>query len=106
VSFSPGDTSATVVASGAPLLVDVERGRGRTLFALSQGVWTGGVEGSPASRDTGALVAVRDDGSFAVVAAGLDRPMSMEVVGTTAYVVTIDGEVWRVDGVSGPPYGR
>lgn len=105
VSFSLGDTSAAVVASGAPLLVDVERGRGRTLFALSQGVWTGGAEGSPASPDTGALVRVRDDGSFAVVAAGLDRPTSMEVVGTTAYVVMIDGEVWRVDGVSGPPYG-
>jgi hypothetical protein len=28
----------------------------------------------------------------------------MEVVGTTAYVVTIDGEIWRVDGVSGPPH--
>ena len=40
-----------------------------------------------------------------LAAAGLDRPTSMEVVGTTAYVVTIDGEIWRVDGVSGPPYG-
>ena len=39
-----------------------------------------------------------------LVAAGLDRPTSMEVVGTTAYVVTIDGEIWRVDGVSGPPH--
>ena len=87
------------------MLVDVERGRGRTLFALSQGVWTGGAEGSPASPDTGALVRVRDDGLFAVVAARLDRPTSMEVVGTTAYVVMIDGEVWRVDGVSGPPFG-
>ena len=105
VSFSPGDASAAVVASGAPLLVDVERGRGRTLYALSQGIWTGGIEGSPASPDSGALVSVRDDGSFAVVVGGIDRPTSMEVVGTTAYVVTIDGEVWRVDGVSGPPYG-
>ena len=37
VAFSQGSSTATVVASGARLLVDVERGRGNTLFALSQG---------------------------------------------------------------------
>jgi hypothetical protein len=41
VAFGPKSTTATVVASGARLLVDVEFGRGRTLFALSQGVWAG-----------------------------------------------------------------
>ena len=33
----PKSPRATEVASGAPLLVDVEFGRGRDLFALSQG---------------------------------------------------------------------
>jgi hypothetical protein len=37
VSFGPKSPSAIEVASGAPLLVDVEFGRGRRLYALSQG---------------------------------------------------------------------
>jgi hypothetical protein len=30
------------------------------------------------------------------VAEGLDRPTSMEIRGHTAYVVTLDGEVWEI----------
>ena len=37
VSFRRKSSTATEVASGAPLPVDVEFGRGRDLFALSQG---------------------------------------------------------------------
>ena len=37
VSFEPGSSQVSEVAHGAPLLVDVELGRGRTLFALAQG---------------------------------------------------------------------
>src|SRR5690348_9867750 len=48
VAFAPGDRTATEVASGAPLLVDVESGRGRSLFALSQGTFSGRPEGFPA----------------------------------------------------------
>ena len=94
------------VASGAPLLVDVEFGRGRTLFALSQGVWDGPFEGTPALPGTGALVRVNGDGTFSVVVEGLDRPTSLELIGNTAYVVTLAGEIWRIEGVSGPPYGK
>jgi hypothetical protein len=68
------------VASGSLLLVDVEFGRGRTLYALS-------------------------DGTFTPVTTGLDRPTSLEFIGTTAYVVTLGGDIWKIDGVSGPPYG-
>ena len=39
VAFGPKSPTATEVASGARLLVDVEFGRGHTLYALSQGVW-------------------------------------------------------------------
>lgn len=85
------------VASGGRLLVDVELGRHRQLYALAQGVWPlGGPEGSPASPDTGELLRV-DDGGFDVVADELDRPTSFEIVRGTAYVVTFDGEVWTVD---------
>src|SRR5688572_13855213 len=48
VVFGPTSTTATQVAAGAPLLVDVEFGLGRTLFALSQGTWDGPFEGAPA----------------------------------------------------------
>src|SRR6516162_138523 len=105
VSFGAKPAAVTEVASGSPLLVDVEFGRGRTLYALSQGVGSGGPPGSPALPDTGALVKTNADGTFTPVTTALDRPTSLEFIGTTAYVVTLGGEIWKIDGVSGPPYG-
>ena len=71
VSFKPKSPTATEVASGAPLLVDVEFGRGRDLFALSQGVFGGGPPGPPAAPNTGSLVKVNGDGTFSTVVDGL-----------------------------------
>jgi hypothetical protein len=36
---------------------------------------------------------------------GLNQPTSLEFIGNTAYVVTLGGEIWKIDGVSSPPYG-
>ncbi|WP_454048923.1 ScyD/ScyE family protein [Cellulomonas sp. Marseille-Q8402] len=84
------------VAVGGRLLVDVELG-GSTLYALAQGVFTpGSPEGSPADPGTGELLRVTRDGGFRVVADGLDRPTSVEIVRSSAHVVTLDGEVWTV----------
>jgi hypothetical protein len=105
VAFGPKSPTATEVASGARLPVDVEFGRGRKLYALSQGYHSGGPAGSPAEPDTGALVEVNGDGTFTVITDGLDRPTSLEFIGNTAYVVTLGGEIWKIDDVSGPPYG-
>lgn len=105
VAFGPKSATATPVASGSPLLVDVEFGRGNTLYALSQGVGSGGPPGSPALPDTGALVKVNSDGTFTTVTDHLDRPTSLEFIGTTAYVVTLGGDIWKITGASGPPYG-
>jgi hypothetical protein len=105
VSFGPKSPTATEVASGASLLVDVEFGRGRNLYALSQGAFGGGPPGSPAEPNTGSLVTVNGNGTFTVVADGLDRPTSLEFIGNTAYVVTLSGEIWKFDDVSSPPYG-
>jgi hypothetical protein len=104
VAFRPTSPTAREVASGASLLVDVEFGREHRLYALSQGGFPADApEGSPALPSTGALVKVNRDGTFTVVTAGLDRPTSLEFIGDTAYVVTLTGEIWQIDGVSGPP---
>ena len=106
VSFEPNSPTATVVASGAPLLVDVEFGRGRSLYALSQGIFpVGSPPATPALHDTGSLVKVNGDGTFTVITDSLDQPTSLEFIGNTAYVVTLTGEIWKIDGVSCPPYG-
>ncbi len=39
---------------------------------------------------------VNCDGSVSTVETGLDRPTSMQVVGRTAYVVTLGGDVVAV----------
>ncbi len=94
------------MASGAPLLVDVEFGRGERLYALSQGEGLPGAPpATPAKENTGALVEVNGDGTLTVITFGLDRPTSLEFIGDTAYVVTLTGQIWRIDGVSCPPYG-
>ena len=105
VSFGPRSTTVTEVASGSPLLVDVEFGRGRRLYALSQGVGFGGPAGSPALPNIGALVRVNRDGTFTVVTDGLNQPTSLEFIGKTAYVVALGGEIWKIKGVSGSSHG-
>lgn len=106
VSFSLNSPTVTNVASGAPLLVDVEFGRGQALFALSQGQGSGNPPGSPALPNTGSLVRVNADGTFSVIADKLDRPTSLEIIGNTAYIVTLTGEIWTIDNIASPPYGR
>lgn len=106
VAFGPGSRAAAEVAAGAPLMVDVERGRGRTLFALAQGTWDGSFPGSPAMPGTGSLHEIMADGSLRLVADGLDRPTSLEVIGNTGYVVSLDGSVWVVPELAAQPFGK
>ena len=93
------------VASGASMLIDVERGPHGKLYGLSQGVWDGFGEGSRAFENTGRLVVVGRNGDLTPVVDGrgeelvLDRPTSVEFVGDTAYVVSVTGDVYRVDGL-------
>ena len=92
----------TEIASGASMLIDVERGPHRKLYALSQGQWDGVAEGTPAFPNTGRLVIVKRDGRLAPVKDRrgrelvLDRPTSMEFVGDTAYVVSVNGDVYKI----------
>ena len=107
VMFTPQSPSPQLVASGARLLVDVEFGRGQRLYALSQGFFTPGhPEGSPADPDTGALVEVNANGTFSTIVSGLNQPTSLEFIGDTAYVVTLTGQILRIELGSTPPFGR
>jgi hypothetical protein len=99
VVFASRSTTYTEVANRVRLAVDVEFGPGGTLFALSQGVWDGPFEGTPALPNTGALVRVNRDGSLTRVVGRLDRPTSFEIIKDSAYVVTLTGEVWKIDNI-------
>ena len=104
VAFTTGSSTATDVAIGGRLLVDVElAGRcDRTLYALSQGIFTPGQPpGSPAEPGTGQLLRVNGDGTFSAVVSGLDRPTSLELVDGTAYVVTLGGDIVKIANATG-----
>jgi hypothetical protein len=89
------------IASGFSLLVDVESGPHRALYALSQGDSPGDVPpGSPALPDSGELLLVNRHGAFSVLVDKLDLPTSLDFVGDTAYVTTLNGEVWKITHVS------
>jgi len=105
VAFEFKSPAVRDVASGARLAVDVEFGLGRTLYALSQGFHAGGPAGSPAEPNTGALLQMDEDGTLTVIVDGLDRPASVEFIGNTAFVVTLAGQILKIDDVSAPPYG-
>ena len=104
-AVSPLTWASADIASGARMIVDVEFGRGHTLYALSQGVWDGVEEGSPAQPDTGRLVRVGSDGTLSPVTDSsgnelvLDRPTSMEFVGKTGYIVSLTGAVTKIDNI-------
>jgi hypothetical protein len=91
------------LASGAPLLVDVEVGPQHRLYGLAQGNWPyegqEGKEGFPAAPNTGHLMLANRYGQFRSVVAGLDRPTTFEVIGDTVFVVTITGKVLRISGL-------
>ena len=64
VAIDANSGAVTEVAAPAPLLVDVERGRGQTMFGLAQGTPTTGGPGSPADPNTGELLRVDGTGGF------------------------------------------
>lgn len=102
--LDPRTWQATELASGAPLLVDVEFGRGTQLLALSQG-GAGGGAGAPALPAAGALVALDGNGGFTSIEEEINLPTSMVIIRNAAYIVSLDGNVYRVPNVGGPPFG-
>jgi hypothetical protein len=99
------ELNARPVSSAISMAVDVQKGPGTSLYALSQGVWDPNLgpdaAGAPALPGTGALLRVDRKGSVKTLLEGLDQPTSLHFIGGTAYVVTLPGDVWRIRGVSG-----
>jgi sugar lactone lactonase YvrE len=106
LAFGPGWESVGNVAAGAPLLVDVEFGGGRRLYALAQGTWDGAFPGSPALPLTGSLMKLDGRGDLVEVVGGLNLPTSLEIIRDDAYVVTLTGEIWKFEGVIDPAFPR
>ncbi len=101
VSFNINHPKVKNVASGYSLLVDVEFDNCGALYALSQGDSPGEVTaGSPALPNSGELLRVNRNGTFTVVVDKLNLPTSVDFVRNTALIVTHNGEVWKVNGVS------
>jgi hypothetical protein len=44
---------------------------------------------------------VNGTGGFSVLVEALDLPSSLEIVRDTAYILTLNGEVWKVEDLSG-----
>ena len=100
VAFDARNPQPRVVASGFSLMIDVEFGRCGVLYGLSQGDSPGMVpDGSPALGDSGELLRVNRNGTMTPVVDELDLPTSFQIVRGAAYVVTLNGEIWRVDNV-------
>jgi hypothetical protein len=93
------------VAAGISMAVDVQKGPGRSLYALSQGDWDPNLgpdaAGGPALPETGKLLRIGRNGSTRTILEGIDRPTSLHFIGGTAYVVTLTGDLWKIRGVSG-----
>lgn len=106
VSFGLKNPQPRIVASGYSLLVDVEFGP-CGLYALSQGDSPGQVDaGAPGLPDSGELLAVNPDRRFSVVADELDLPTSVAFARHTAYVTTLNGEVWKIGDLAGAGHHR
>ena len=109
VSLSPKSPASEVASAAgldAGLFVDVEFGPGSTPYTLAQGKWEGAFDGAPALPNTGSLLKLKPNGTFSVIVDRLNQPTSMEFIGNNAYVVSLAGEIWKIDNVSARPYGH
>lgn len=98
VTLPEGDTS--LVASGVPFIIDVEKGPSSRLYALSFGTQPDEPEGPPADPFSGKLLLVNDNGTFTVLVANLTMPTSLDISGDTAFITTLGGDVLRIENIS------
>jgi hypothetical protein len=89
----PAITGKPTQSSAEPIDVLGERGRRRARRkSLTQTAREDSLHGNP-------------DGSFAAIVEDLSQPTSLEFIGNRAYIVSLAGDIRKVEGVSSPPYG-
>jgi hypothetical protein len=59
----------------------------------------GAAPGSPAQPNSGALVRANLDGTFTFLVDNINLPTSLNFIGNTAYIVTLTGDVLKVNDV-------
>lgn len=94
------DGATIEVAGGTSYIIDVESGPSNRLYALSFGDQPTDFEGPPATPFTGKLLLVNGDGTFSTLADGFMLPTSVDIIGNSALITTLEGDVWRIDEVS------
>jgi hypothetical protein len=93
-------TGNTVDLATGTQLIDVEIGPGGKLYVLSFGEPSEDPEGPPAVPGSGAIQ-VLDGGELKTVVSGFFIPTSLDIIGDTAFVSGLTGDVYKVDGLSG-----
>lgn len=91
--------TAEQIASGYANMIDVEFGEDGTLYALNMGDEQVG-EGPPAAPFTGTIFIVEPDGDLVPIVTGFMQATSLDIHGDDAFVTTLFGEVWKVEGLS------
>ncbi|HUP13733.1 MAG TPA: hypothetical protein VM187_16040 [Niastella sp.] len=46
--------------------------------------------------NTGALLKLKENGTFSFIIDSLNQPTSMEFIGNNAYIVSLAGEIWKI----------
>ena len=100
VAFGPRRIEGVTLGSGAPLIVDVEFGHG-LVYAFRRDISRRATRRVAGDPNTGALLGWRR--TARVVVDKLNQPTSLEFIGDTAYVVTLGGEIWKIEDVAQHP---
>jgi hypothetical protein len=105
IQFSASSPNPVELASGAPMVLDLAFDCAGRLYGLSQGVFPeNGFPGEPALPDTGSIVVADANGAFSPVVQPLNQPTSFAIIKNTgtAYVFTLNGEIWKVENLACP----
>ena len=97
VSSSPDRTRSRRWPSAVASSWTWSSARDTHLFALAQGEFTPGTRRFAREPEHRQTTQGQRTGGFAAVAEGLNQPTSLEFIGKSAYIVTLGGEIWKID---------
>ncbi len=100
VQVGAGTGTQTIIASGYSHIISAAYGPGGKLYALSMGDQADPESGDEAVPFTGKILLVNADGTFTPIVDGLMLATSLDITGDTAYVTSIIGQVYQINGLS------